>query len=178
VSAPFKLLLDENIGKPIGSALARVLSFHPSPPKIGFVVDMFGEGAKDLEWIPTIAKKRWVVLTNDRAKQCGGAKLPIICAENGITHILMSASIHDKKQFYKAAIILQLWDDIVKVRDAPPGSRFKMQFLRGHPSIIPGESKPKNLTPFQQPSELETKLSRKEPVDVREDLFDDPQQKK
>ena len=126
MNAPFKLLFDENFGKPIGSVVAKLLSFHPNPPEIGFVIDRFGSGAKDHLWIPQVAKEGWVILSTDRAKQCGGQKLPLICQEHGVTHILLSRAIHGMKQFYKACVVIHVWDSICQVRSAPIGSRFNL----------------------------------------------------
>jgi hypothetical protein len=139
-------LFDENFGGPIVSTIAQILKFHPDPPEIGSVVEQFGSGAKDQEWIPLVAKDGWVVLSNDRAKRCGGAKLPIVCAEHGVTHILLSKSMHGMKQFYKAAAVLHMWDAITEVHTASPGSRFFIRLHLGKPAIFPWETKPRNVT--------------------------------
>lgn len=155
MNSPFKLLIDENIGKPIGSVLVQLLKWHPEPPEIAFVVDRFG-GQKDHIWVPQVAQEGWVILSTDRAKQCGGAKLHHVCEEHKVTHILMSATMHELKQFHKVAMVIRLWDKIVEVRLAPPGSRFHMKFHASVPVVVFYQRKPKKITPFKRIDEEES----------------------
>ncbi len=163
MSAKFKLLLDENIGKPIGSVMATLLNFHPDPPEIGFVVDRFG-GEKDLVWVPKIAAEGWVVLSTDRSKQCGGSKLHHVCEEHKVTHILMSKALHDMKQFYKVATILTLWDELVTtISQATPGCRFNLKLERGSPVILLHQRQtrqPQNVTQMSLDEQKSQKIQR------------------
>lgn len=121
---PLKLLIDENIGIPIGNHIAGIMGFRSHlTPIVDFVVKRFGAGTKDQVWIPKIAGEGWIILSSDRAKRSGGPKLPMICSAYRVTHLLLSTALHEKKQFEKAIIILKMWDEIEKLKDAPAGSR-------------------------------------------------------
>ena len=135
-----KLLFDENFGKTIIAALAALMRFHRDPPLIAHTLERFQQGTVDDVWIPQIATDGWTVFSADRARRCGGAKLPDLCAELGVTHILLTGNIHQLPQLEKMKHILFLWDDIVATSSAPKGTRFKLQLLRGRPGIVaPGD---------------------------------------
>jgi hypothetical protein len=134
--SPLKLLFDENFGKPIITALGSLLYFHPEQPIVRHLLEHFPSGTPDLEWIPKIATEGWVVVSCDRGKRCGGAKLPTLCAEFKATHILLTASILNLKQFEKARIVITLWPEIAGAADAPAGTRFQLRILNGRPSLV------------------------------------------
>jgi hypothetical protein len=153
-SLPIKLLFDENIGAPIGLHIAGVLSFHKSPPVIDFVVRKFGPGAKDHDWIPLIADEGWIVLSTDRSKRCGGAKLERVCAAYRVTHILMSTSLHERKQFEKAVVILRMWDDIANLASAPRGSGHRLMMRNRKFVVAPSVRKLKKNKVTFPPDEV------------------------
>lgn len=96
------------------------------------LVPMLGEqGVIDDEWIPRLATEgRWVVITTDGGRQRSrGNKLPRLCREHEVTHVIITSSIHSKKAAEKLRILSESWDRIVKaVAAAPPGTRFKLRY--------------------------------------------------
>jgi hypothetical protein len=88
-------------------------------------------GEKDRNWIPRIAKQgRWVVITSDCGKQSPHKdRLPRICAENNVTHLLLTQSIHRLPMQEKQEILFQKWEEIVGLGDHPPGSRFYLRYV-------------------------------------------------
>ncbi len=98
--------------------------------KFVHICDYFHEGIRDGEWIPRLAAEGgWVVISSDGAKQSGkGDKLPDLCREYGIPHVVLSATLHAKSSRDKAAAITAMWAQIATVVDAPPGTRFQLRF--------------------------------------------------
>ncbi|MBP3954006.1 hypothetical protein J8F10_01670 [Gemmata sp. G18] len=93
--------------------------------------DYFSQGIKDGDWIPQLAAEGgWVVISSDGAKQSGrGDKLPDLCRAFGITHIVLSPSLHSKRASEKSGAIANLWTQIESaVSAAVPGTRFVLRY--------------------------------------------------
>src|SRR5262245_11340539 len=88
-------------------------------------------GEKDRNWIPRIAKQgRWIVITSDCGKQSPHKdRLPRLCAEQQVTHLLLSHTIHRRPMAEKQKILLQMWDEIAKLGSYPAGSRFQLRYV-------------------------------------------------
>lgn len=88
-------------------------------------------GEKDRDWIRRIAAQgRWIVITSDCGKQSPHRdRLPRICAEHKVTHILLSQTIHRLPMEAKQRALLQKWEEIVELGKAPPGSRFRLRYV-------------------------------------------------
>ncbi len=123
-----KVLVDENIGKPLIKALSDILQFHSSKPFFKSLLEYFEEGTLDPDWINEISEDGWIVITSDRGRKSGGNKLPILCKQHRVTHILISGKLHNSPQFEKIKAIINCWDDIVATVKAPKGSRFALRY--------------------------------------------------
>lgn len=124
---PLKLLFDENFGKPFVDKLAPLLGEFPETPVIKHVLDYFQSGSSDAEWIPQVAREDFIVISFDRGRRYGGPKLPQICAEYGVTHVLVSGKLNQRKQADKIRAIMEVWTDLAALADAPPGSRYLLR---------------------------------------------------
>ena len=126
MNAP-RFLIDECIGKPSMMALKALV---PDDLEFAHICDIFGQGAQDKDWIPQIAEEgRWVVITSDGGKKSNrGGKLPRLCEENGITHVVMSPSLHSKRADEKVAALVMVWDRLMTLGNEVPGTRFKLQY--------------------------------------------------
>jgi len=86
-------MFDECIGKPVMEQLRQAVD-----PVARFihVCDEFKSGALDNDWIPQIASRGGhVVITSDGGQHSKRTeKLPLICAEYGVTHVVMSGTLH------------------------------------------------------------------------------------
>lgn len=62
-----------------------------------------------------------------------GGKLPALCKEHKITHVILSSALHRKKTHEKVAALLFVWDQLEALGTAPPGSRFilRLKQVRG-----------------------------------------------
>lgn len=108
----------EEIRRAIGLSLDQVELKH--------VLDYQEQGTWDEQWIPAIADQGWIIITGDRGglgRKQKGAKLPIVCKRHGVTHVVLSATIHNKNSVQKLAAILTVWPELMKLVDAPRGSR-------------------------------------------------------
>jgi hypothetical protein len=121
-----KLLLDECLGHPLVEDLAKLLSWDHPQPTIHHLSRYFSAGTVDSVWIPQISAEGWIVLTGDRGKNKGD-KLPAICVQYGVTHILMGSSLLHVRQIQKVTAIVAVWEEIKKCPDAPKGSRFTLR---------------------------------------------------
>jgi hypothetical protein len=127
-----KVFFDENFGRPTVRSLEGLLKNSLTPPdEVAHVLDFYEPGTPDPEWLPRLAEEGWIVITADRAKRSGGPKLPFLCAQLGITHVLLSGRIHKQPQFEKAVCVASVWDEIVAATAAPKGSRFILRLSGG-----------------------------------------------
>lgn len=125
MNAPPRFLFDECIGKP---AMLQLHELVGGGFEFVHLSDRFAAGTKDNDWIPKLASEPWVVVSGDRGRQSGmGPKLPDLCRETGITHILLGKSVHVKKAAEKIAILTLLWDRIVEASTDEPGSRYMVK---------------------------------------------------
>jgi hypothetical protein len=122
-----KLLFDENFGKPLILALRQLVTVCQEQVEIAHILDFYEQGQVDDDvWIRNLPNN-WTVISADRGKRKGGPKLPQICVEMKITHVLLSAKLHEMKQFQKIRMVLSLWPNLISVCGAPNGSRFSLR---------------------------------------------------
>ena len=123
-----KLFFDNCIGSPISDAIGNMLRFHNVKPVVRHIKEYFDQSTPDDIWIPQIAKEGWIVITADKAKRYGGPKLPTICKNEKLTHILISGKLHNAPQFEKARAIISLFPKIVTAAKEPSGTRYSMHY--------------------------------------------------
>jgi hypothetical protein len=126
MSQPVKLLLDECLGRPIVLAMNEMFSWENPRPTINHLTNYFVPGTLDPDWIPKIKGQGWIIISQDKGSK-GRNKLPQICTEYGITHIILSKAVGQLKQQQKANQIISVWEDIKKCYDEPPGTRFRLK---------------------------------------------------
>jgi hypothetical protein len=88
---------------------------------------MVSEDEKDDEvWVTKLTSSGHVVISGDRGTHSKPfERLPRICKEHKITHILLSDGMHHKASgFERARAIIVLWHEIVTACDDVPGSRY------------------------------------------------------
>jgi hypothetical protein len=94
------------------------------------IKDYYKEGIKDNDWIPQLGKEGgWIVISGDRAKRANkGGKLPELCKQHGITHVLLSSTLHQKKAHEKLAALALIWNEIAALHEVPLGTRFILRY--------------------------------------------------
>lgn len=127
MSTPAKFLFDECLGEPMMKKLQEMVS---GSPHFKHLREIFEQKTPDSEWIPEIAREGgWVVITSDNAKRSNrGGKLPRLCKEHKVTHILFSPALHSKRADEKLAALVLMWAQIAEVHKEPPGTGFKLRY--------------------------------------------------
>lgn len=131
MNAPVRLLFDENTGAPFVDALREIVRLNKKQPvEIGHTIALFGRGAKDLDWIPKVVDNSWIVISEDRGvNSAAGDKLPVICAQLGVTHVLVLPSIlRNGGQFEKMRAIMAIWPELILLPTLAAGTRLKLRY--------------------------------------------------
>ncbi|HUU83529.1 MAG TPA: hypothetical protein VM243_08500 [Phycisphaerae bacterium] len=135
MSTTIKLLFDENIGRPLVEAMRPLLHKYEEPVDVAHLLDLLGRhGEQDENWIPELADEEWLVISADRGKK-PGPKLPLLCAEFGVRHILIKGALHNLKQFEKARAIIIVWPSLIAARTKPRGTRFLLTMGPKYPVL-------------------------------------------
>lgn len=132
---PVKLLLDECLGRPIVNAMSEWLSWGEPKPTIHHLTNYFVPGTLDPDWIPKVKGEGWIIISQDKGSK-GRNKLPQICTECKITHIILAKAVGRMKQREKASAIISVLEDIKKCSDAPAGTRFRLKLNHSGKPII------------------------------------------
>jgi hypothetical protein len=128
VNDPIRILFDENFGEPLVTALAAILAWHETRVKVCHLFQVAKSGEKDDVFIPRIAAEGWILVSMDRGKRHGGGRLPKICRDFHVTHILLSASLHKQKQFEKIRAVVALWPRIIETAKCVKGTAFSLRY--------------------------------------------------
>ena len=56
-----------------------------------------------------------------------GKKLPDLCAQHGVTHILLGPAVHKRQIFPKLLTILSVWHELIDAANGPRGLRFQIE---------------------------------------------------
>lgn len=127
MSAPLKrLIFDECLGR---NVIPHLLPLVSNDVEICHMSTRFPYGTLDPNWVPVLGiEGGWVVVTADNGKNSNlGNKLPDLCAEHKVTHIILSSKLHDKKSREKISWIAAAWTHVETVFGSPAGSRFQMR---------------------------------------------------
>jgi hypothetical protein len=81
-----------------------------------------------------MSEEEWTIISADGGRKPNkgrGKKLPDLCAEYGITLILLSPSVHNRRAFDKMRTIVSVWDQIIAIAGDPlqRGKRFMLEPL-------------------------------------------------
>lgn len=130
-----RLLFDECIPRP---GFGRLVDFL-GPKKLQGIIlkylfDIAPPGTRDEDWIPQLKDEGWTIISADGAKRPNrrrGKKLPHLCAEFGLTLIVLSPSVHQRKVDDKIRTIASVWDEIVSIAadSALKGKRYNLEPL-------------------------------------------------
>jgi hypothetical protein len=107
--------------------------YHKDYPGLAVrhVLDNYKAGTPEPDWLaPLREDKSWLVITKDCGKKSPEHKLPLICQEWGITHVVFTAAlIHAGFSQHKAALVT-VWPQLVLLRKLPLGTQVKLGFGR------------------------------------------------
>jgi hypothetical protein len=130
-----RILFDECLPRPILERLAEFIGPRELQGiTLSHLFDIAPPGTFDEDWIPGLKDEGWTVVSADggrRPNKGRGKKLPHLCAEFGITLIVLSPAVHARKSLDKARTILSVWDQIVEIAADPSriGKRYALEPL-------------------------------------------------
>lgn len=105
---------------------------HALDIEVAHLTSYFPANTPDESWISTISEEGWIVITADRGKHSRvGEKLPELCLDYQITHVLMSKSINQMSNYHRVAAIIENLDGIILCDEAKKGSRFHLRGTQG-----------------------------------------------
>jgi hypothetical protein len=138
VTETAKFLFDECVSKPAMDKWNEYFrgTFYRVEGK--HVYDFQFSGIHDEVWIPSIAADGYIIITADggRNGRKKGEKLPRLCVQFGITHVVMTPSIHHKRVIEKTSILISVIADLVKLPLAPKGSRFSLRLSNSGAPVL------------------------------------------
>jgi hypothetical protein len=137
-----RLLFDECLPRPLVNRLVEFVSPEEGAgPVIRHLFDYAPSGTFDEVWIPRFKDEGWTVISADAGRKPNkgrGRKLPLLCAECGITLILLSPVVHSRKSFDKLRTIISVWDQILEIAGDSSlcGKRYMIEPLNlGNPAV-------------------------------------------
>jgi hypothetical protein len=135
VTPPIRFLFDECVigRRTVERELTDSLALFGAAAELAHLFDKFPPGTADSVWIPQIASEGgWIVITSDRGKTSRKSeKLPLICRELGVTHVVLSAGLHKRSTHYRVLAISSCWPQLIAAADAPGGTRFTVSIHTG-----------------------------------------------
>lgn len=124
-----KLFFDECLSKKLPQQIAQIYSEDHPDLKTKHLTECYAPGTPDDKWIPLLEKETdWVVVTADDGGGSKKAKLPIVCAQLGVTHIVMTPTLHQSPYKEHKQAILTLWPQILVVERLPRGTKISMGY--------------------------------------------------
>ena len=124
-----KLLLDENLSPPATKVLSQLVKRTKESAEVWNLLDICPSGIQDPDWLPKFKSQSdpWLIITGDSGKRCGGERLPELCTELGIRHVLLSGKLNQRKQFDKFRAIMTVWPALQKAFESDAGAQFRLQ---------------------------------------------------
>lgn len=128
-----RLLFDECLGRPAVDGLSRLVAMGGGEkPTVSHLFEFAPPGTRDEVWLPKLAVEGWTVITADRgstANKMRGEKLPRLCARHGVTHVLLSSSVHMRTSFEKLLTVMSVWYELLEIAADPArrGERYALE---------------------------------------------------
>jgi len=136
VTEPLKLFFDECLSKRLPTRLIELYLEDYPHLETTHLTNRYASGTKDSEWIPMLAKEDWILVTADAGKS-RQEKLPILCAEFEITHIIISSTILKSRYMRHKEAFYCLWPQIAQVPLLPKGTRISFRLHHYKHTTLP-----------------------------------------
>lgn len=139
MTEPIRFLFDECLlGRhTVERELTDSLALFGAEADLAHLFSKFASGTADSEWIPQIANEGgWIVVTCDRGKNSKKSeKLPLICRDLEVTHVVLSAAIQKRSAYCRVMAISACWRQLIAAADAPKGTGFAITMRIGKDGI-------------------------------------------
>jgi PIN like domain len=127
MSSGLKLLFDECCSPRLPRELRDFYQRDYPNLQIQHLMDHWTPGTPDSEWLETLRLDlSWIVITKDAGKNSAQEKLPLICREWGITHIVFTPGIISKGFITQKNAIAGVWEQLFHLHRLPPGTQVKL----------------------------------------------------
>jgi hypothetical protein len=148
---PLKIFFDECCSDRFVEKLRDSFGASHEGLEIVHLSDYFKRGSSDDEWAAVLEGGGWIVISADRGRRTKGTKLPPLCVELEITHILFSPTLVRAGYAAQEQVLVCAWPDIVKLTNLPGGTRLMLGMNKpkpGHPITHILSVKGQAITPW------------------------------
>lgn len=84
-------------------------------------------GTADPQWLEYIRENPdWVIITKDAGAKSTHNKLPMICREWGITHVVFTSGLIQKGFLAQKNALVGVWEQLFYLKHLPPGTQVKL----------------------------------------------------
>jgi hypothetical protein len=137
MSAGLKLLFDECCSPRLPRDLRDFYQRDYPGLQIRHLLDDWTAGTHDSQWLEALQNDpSWIVITKDAGKNSAQEKLPLICREWGITHIVFTPGIISKGFVTQKNAIAGVWEQLFELHRLPPGTQVKLGESRHKGGVI------------------------------------------
>jgi len=127
MSAGLKLLFDECCSPQLPRELRDFYQRDYPALQIRHLMDDWTAGTPDSQWLEALRQDpSWIVITKDAGKNSAQEKLPLICREWGITHIVFTSGIISKGFVTQKNAVAGVWEQLFQLHRLPPGTQVKL----------------------------------------------------
>jgi hypothetical protein len=151
-----RFLFDECFARPVvENQVAELFNLYRANTEVVHLFSKFSSGTPDRTWIPQVAcEGRWVIVSADQGKQSKkGQKLPEICREFRVTHIMLSAKLHMQNMYKKVLAINYCLPSIFEASCNAAGTGYLLQMAGIGKFRLKKKTDP---PPFDQVSAVQT----------------------
>jgi hypothetical protein len=132
-----KLFFDANLSRVLVSELLAFYQNDYPNLQIKHLTEFTRADAQDPDWVRMLASEstEWVVITADRGiNSRRSQKLPLICRQYDIRHILFTGTLLTRGTLHHKQAIVSVWLDIIDFCRTAPGSCAKLGAQAGSDS--------------------------------------------
>ncbi|MCW8131720.1 MAG: hypothetical protein KIS92_15345 [Planctomycetota bacterium] len=132
-----ELFFDENFSKPAIDAFKNFVIVCGQPHlSLHHAFDHLPPGTSDEDLAKYCEGKGFLVISSDRGIK---GRIPIshYLESKNITHVILSAGIHQKKQFEKIRLVFSVLPDIEQAYAGPLGQKYSLSLSGGKGSLRP-----------------------------------------
>jgi len=119
-----RLFLDECCSSRLVDDLKEFFAIDYPDTEIMHLTKSFPRGTDDSVWLSKIDPD-WIVVTQDKGRAASN-KLPMICQEKSITHVVFTAAVITSGYSGQKAALAACWEQLFLLRKLPGGTCVKL----------------------------------------------------